>query len=81
MAATAAESDTSTVQAEPPISFATAAAPSPLRSTTATCRAPSLAKRRHSAAPIPSAPPVTTTTLSFTCIAVSLLVLSWPAQS
>src|ERR1700733_5636623 len=55
----ASGSPTSTPKAIPPISFATASADSPLRSSTAT-RAPSSAIRRQVARPIPDPPPVTT---------------------
>src|SRR5882762_432364 len=51
--------------ANPPISLAILAAPSVSRSATTTPRAPSAAKRRQSARPMPLAPPVTTTTLSW----------------
>src|SRR5437764_6245556 len=50
--------------AAPPSSCATACTASPSRSTTTTPRAPSAAKRLHSARPMPLPPPVTTATLS-----------------
>src|SRR5579863_5953750 len=59
---------TSTATAMPPTSVATAAAASASTSATTTPRAPSAAKRRHNARPMPFAPPVTTATLSFSCI-------------
>ena len=54
---------TSARTARPPSSSASAPAASSLTSTTTTC-APSPASRRHVAAPIPPAPPVTTATRS-----------------
>src|SRR5581483_4295273 len=67
---TSASTATSVVTANPPVSCATAPAPSPSMSATTMPRAPSCLKRRHNAAPIPVAPPVTTTTLpwSFTFV-------------
>src|SRR3989442_15799639 len=56
---------TSVGTANPLISFATISAPSLSRSATTTPRAPSAAKRRQRAHPMPLAPPVTTTTLSW----------------
>jgi hypothetical protein len=50
--------------ADPPISAASRCAASPSMSATTTAFAPSAANLRHSAAPIPFAPPVTTMTLS-----------------
>ena len=51
-----------------PVSVSIAAAAAVAMSGTATWAAPSLAKRRQSAAPMPSAPPVTTITLPFSSI-------------
>ena len=67
-AATAASSPTSqrAPLAEGPMAAATSSARAPSRSASTTARAPSAAKRRPSAEPMPPAPPVTTTTLSFT---------------
>src|SRR5215470_8818571 len=64
MSTTATGSVTSVVCAVAgrPRAAATSSAPSPLMSTTAT-RAPSRANARQVAAPMPLAPPVTTTTL------------------
>src|SRR5262249_19622203 len=64
ISATEIASVTSAVCAEAglPSAAATSSAPSPLMSTTAT-RAPSRANARQVAAPMPLAPPVTTTTL------------------
>ena len=56
--ASASKSVTSTAYAIPSIASATSSARSSSTSTTAT-RAPSAAMRRHVAAPIPDAPPVT----------------------
>src|SRR5882762_4687217 len=64
--ATSASRETSTATAVPRISSATCAAPRAFTSATTTAFAPSAANRRHSARPMPSAPPVTTTTLSAT---------------
>src|SRR3954466_1639758 len=54
---------TSARTASPPVSAATASAPASSRSATPTARAPSSAKRRATARPIPLAAPVTTTCL------------------
>src|SRR5581483_3208743 len=59
---------TSVTAATPPISFATCSAGPRCRSAMMTASAPSEAKRRHSAAPIPFAPPVTTTIFPLSCI-------------
>jgi len=56
---------------EPPIDLATSQAASPSISATMTALAPSAAKRLHRARPMPLAPPVTMTTLSWT------LMLRW----
>src|SRR5258708_2672664 len=59
---------TSVVTAMPPISFATRVAALASTSATTTPRAPSVAKRRQSARPIPLPPPVTTATFSLSFI-------------
>src|SRR5262245_50604433 len=59
---------TSHANARPATDAATRRAPSALRSAATTVLAPSLWNRSHSALPIPSAPPVTTTTLPRTSI-------------
>src|SRR6516164_6753637 len=69
-----ASTPTSTATASPPIVPATCSAPSLSRSATTMPRAPSAAKRRQRARPMPCAPPVTTMTLSFNCMCFRL---SW----
>src|SRR3990172_8922890 len=59
---TCASTPTSVATARPPIACATAPAPAASRSATTTPRAPSRAKRRQSARPIPLAPPAPTAT-------------------
>ena len=61
-AATSASTDMSPGTASPPISWATAAAAPGASTSPTTTEAPSAAKRRHSARPMPDAPPVTTAT-------------------
>src|SRR2546421_5511665 len=70
-ASMSASTDTSveTASAWAPISPATLVAPSASRSAITTARAPSAAKRRDRAAPMPLAPPVTTQTLSLSSMA------------
>src|SRR5207302_10150859 len=73
MALTAASSLTSHATPTAPSSeLATASAPSPLRSTTAT-RAPAVANALEQAAPIPLAPPVTVATFPESCMSGNVL--------
>ena len=65
-----ASSATLTRCAKPPMAAATACALPSSRSATTTPRAPSWAKRSHSARPMPDAPPVTTTTLPLMSMAL-----------
>src|SRR4030088_1122276 len=61
---------TSHLKAAPPIGVATAREPAGSISATTTLAAPARWNASHIALPMPLAPPVTTTTLPFTCMAV-----------
>src|SRR5207248_10326341 len=66
---------TSHLNAAPPIGVETARAPSGSISTTTTLAAPARWKASHIAFPMPLPPPVTTTTLPVTCMALLPLIM------